>query len=80
MSDALAHYKEAQRLLAATPAGEDEQEEWTRVRSENIAAAAVHAHLADVALTVELEIMQAPSDAEMVYRRRREWIEAFDGS
>lgn len=77
MADALGHYLEAQRLLEAQPANEDEQEEWHRVRGENIAAADVHATLAQVALEAESRLW---IDTNAVAEREARWREAFRGS
>ena len=69
----------ARSLLEQKPANEDEQEEWARVRAENIAAAGVYAHLADVALQVEQTTLKHNSH-DVIEEQRDAWRKALRGS
>ena len=80
MADAVEHYMAAERLLAAEPADEDEASDWSRIRQENLAAADVHAHLAEIGLQVELNFIRLEHHAQVEARDAR-WRAVFlDGS
>ena len=75
--DALWHYKESERLLGAYPSGDLDPDTAATVRGQNIAAAAVHAKLAEAAIAAErrMEYTNAELDA-----REDAWREALHGS
>jgi len=72
------HYEAAQRLLETQP-DHDDPEVWSsRIRAENIAAAAVHAQLAAVALAAEERLPM--EDFSAIASWQVDWRRAFHGS